>query len=79
MQNDPELELQLAGYELALAESSLEPELEVVQNTRGRYLVQRWSGGTICDMTGMPRRIEIQFHCRMEGVDEISSIKEIAT
>jgi hypothetical protein len=78
-QNDPELDLQLAGYELALAEASVEPEIELVQNTHGRYLVQKWSGGTICDMTGRPRRIEVQFHCRMGGVDEIASIREIAT
>lgn len=25
-----------------------------------RYLVQSWGGGTICDMTGMPRRVEVQ-------------------
>ncbi|KAJ9113900.1 hypothetical protein QFC19_000094 [Naganishia cerealis] len=82
MQNDPDLDLQLAGYEWALSEQSAagaEPEIELVQNSQGRYLVQKWSGGTICDMTGRPRRIEIQFHCRMGGVDEISSIKEIAT
>ncbi|KAJ9101736.1 hypothetical protein QFC21_003075 [Naganishia friedmannii] len=95
LENDPQLELQLAAYEYALSEfyhaqsragqaasGGMEDqvgEVELVQNSQGRYLVQRWSGGTVCDMTGRPRRIEIQFHCRMGGVDEISSIKEIAT
>jgi hypothetical protein len=78
IQNDPYLDLEMASYELALAEAS-EPEVELVQNTHGRYLVQKWSGGTICDMTGRPRRIEVQFHCRVGGVDEITSIREIAT
>lgn len=25
-----------------------------------RYLVQQWGDGTVCDMTGMPRRVEVQ-------------------
>ena len=25
-----------------------------------RYLVQRWGGGTVCDMTGMERKVEVQ-------------------
>ena len=25
-----------------------------------RYLVQRWTGGTVCDMTGLPRRVQVQ-------------------
>ena len=25
-----------------------------------RYLVQRWTGGTLCDKTGVDRRIEVQ-------------------
>jgi protein OS-9 len=100
LENDPELELQLAAYEYALSEYHHSQsqsqshsrsagsgkgaedevgEVDLVLNSQGRYLVQRWSGGTVCDMTGRPRRIEIQFHCRMGGVDEISSIKEIAT
>lgn len=26
----------------------------------GRYLVQKWGGGTICDKTGLPRSVEVQ-------------------
>lgn len=25
-----------------------------------RYLVQQWGDGTVCDMTGIPRRVEVQ-------------------
>jgi protein OS-9 len=49
--------------------------------TRGesRYLVQRLSGGTLCDLTGKERRIEVQFHCNPATADRISKIKEVAT
>ncbi|KAK6000166.1 hypothetical protein QM012_004154 [Aureobasidium pullulans] len=49
--------------------------------TRGesRYLVQRLAGGTLCDLTGRERRIEVQFHCNPATADRISLIKEVAT
>lgn len=49
--------------------------------TRGesRYLVQRLAGGTLCDLTGRERRIEVQFHCNPATSDRISLIKEVAT
>ncbi|THX24507.1 hypothetical protein D6C77_08106 [Aureobasidium pullulans] len=49
--------------------------------TRGesRYLVQRLSGGTLCDLTAKERRIEVQFHCNPATSDRISLIKEVAT
>ncbi|CAD0096740.1 unnamed protein product [Aureobasidium mustum] len=49
--------------------------------TRGesRYLVQRLAGGTLCDLTGRERRIEVQFHCNPASADRISLIKEVAT
>lgn len=49
--------------------------------TRGdsRYLVQRLGGGTVCDLTGRERRIEVQFHCNPATSDRISLIKEIST
>jgi protein OS-9 len=49
--------------------------------TRGesRYLVQRLAGGTLCDLTGKERRIEVQFHCNPASADRISLIKEVAT
>ncbi|WYZ37751.1 hypothetical protein EsH8_II_001257 [Colletotrichum jinshuiense] len=45
-----------------------------------RYLVQRMDGGTICDLTGRERTIEVQYHCvpGMKG-DRIGWIKEVTT
>ncbi|KAI8165957.1 Protein OS-9-like protein [Colletotrichum sp. SAR 10_70] len=45
-----------------------------------RYLVQRLDGGTICDLTGRERTIEVQYHCvpGMKG-DRIGWIKEVTT
>ncbi|EMC93144.1 hypothetical protein BAUCODRAFT_158901 [Baudoinia panamericana UAMH 10762] len=52
---------------------------ELVQRGESRYLVQRLSGGTTCDLTGKDRRIEVQFHCNPQSADRISLIKETAT
>ena len=43
-----------------------------------RYLVQRLEGGTICDLTGRDRTIEVQYHC-VPGLnaDRIGWIKEV--
>lgn len=43
-----------------------------------RYMVQRLGGGTICDLTGRERTIEVQYHCvpGMRG-DRIGWIKEV--
>ncbi|KAF2225401.1 hypothetical protein BDZ85DRAFT_212671 [Elsinoe ampelina] len=49
--------------------------------TRGdtKYLVQRLEGGTVCDLTGKERKIDIQFHCSPSTNDHIAFIKELAT
>lgn len=52
---------------------------QLVQRGESRYLVQKLSGGTKCDLTGKERRIEIQFHCNPQSSDKISLIKETAT
>ncbi|KAF2200412.1 Pkinase-domain-containing protein [Delitschia confertaspora ATCC 74209] len=44
-----------------------------------RYLVQKLNGGTICNLTGKERKIEIQFHCNPQGTDRINMIKEVST
>ncbi|MCJ1287417.1 Protein OS-9 [Xylographa opegraphella] len=44
-----------------------------------RYLVQKLSGGTTCDLTGKDRKIEVQFHCHPQSTDRIGWIKEVAT
>ncbi|KAI5209104.1 hypothetical protein E4T39_00963 [Aureobasidium subglaciale] len=62
-------------------DKSLENKAVGKLETRGesRYLVQRLSGGTLCDLTGKERRIEVQFHCNPATADRISIIKEVAT
>ncbi|BGP23292.1 misfolded glycoproteins degradation protein Yos9 [Rhodotorula toruloides] len=42
----------------------------------GRYLMQTWQGGTICDKTGLPREVEVQFHCNTGTIDRIALIRE---
>ncbi|CAO2656593.1 Nn.00g053960.m01.CDS01 [Neocucurbitaria sp. VM-36] len=44
-----------------------------------RYMVQRLSGGTQCDLTGRPRKIDVQFHCNPQSADRIAMIKETST
>ena len=44
-----------------------------------RYLSQKLSGGTTCDLTGAPRRVEVQFHCYPQSADQIGWIKEVST
>jgi len=52
-------------------------ELQIKGDTR--YLVQRMEGGTICDLTGKPRRVEVQYHCNQHVTDRIGYIKEVTT
>ena len=44
-----------------------------------RYMVQKLSGGSTCDITGRPRKIEVQFHCHPQSADRIGWIKEVST
>ncbi|KAJ3273024.1 Protein OS-9, partial [Borealophlyctis nickersoniae] len=49
----------------------------VEHDDEGRhFLRQYWGKGTICDMTGRPRVVEIQYHCC--GDEHISSVREVA-
>ncbi|RFU26015.1 hypothetical protein B7463_g10320, partial [Scytalidium lignicola] len=59
------------------AATSAGTELQVKGDTR--YLVQKLEGGTICDLTGKPRRVEIQYHCMPNMSDRIGYIKEVTT
>ncbi|KIY62956.1 hypothetical protein CYLTODRAFT_426514 [Cylindrobasidium torrendii FP15055 ss-10] len=43
------------------------------------YLVQTWGDGTMCDKSGRPREVQIQFHCSMTTSDNILFIKESKT
>ena len=44
-----------------------------------RYMVQKLGGGSTCDITGRPRKIEVQFHCHPQSADRIGWIKEVST
>ncbi|KAK3304802.1 glucosidase II beta subunit-like protein-domain-containing protein [Chaetomium strumarium] len=45
-----------------------------------RYLSQRLEHGTICDLTGRPRTIEVQYHCSPgSAIDRIGWVKEVTT
>ncbi|KAH8819862.1 glucosidase II beta subunit-like protein-domain-containing protein [Xylogone sp. PMI_703] len=59
------------------AATSAGTELQVKGDTR--YLVQKLEGGTICDLTGKPRRVEVQYHCMPNMSDRIGYIKEVTT
>ncbi|KAK4507814.1 hypothetical protein PRZ48_001549 [Zasmidium cellare] len=52
---------------------------ELVERGETRYLVQKLGGGTVCDLTGKERKIEVQFHCNPQSSDRISLIKETST
>ncbi|GAB7365158.1 hypothetical protein MBLNU230_g6245t1 [Neophaeotheca triangularis] len=52
---------------------------ELVVRGDTRYLVQNLDQGTMCDLTGKPRRIEVQYHCHPSAHDRISLIKETST
>lgn len=54
-------------------------EIQAKGTSSSRYLSQKLSGGTTCDLTGSPRRVEIQFHCHPQSADRIGWIKEVST
>lgn len=35
-------------------------KLELARGAGQRYLIQRWEGGTLCDKTNTPRKVEVQ-------------------
>ncbi|KKZ65029.1 hypothetical protein EMCG_09052 [[Emmonsia] crescens] len=43
------------------------------------YMDQHLEDGTICDLTGRNRKIEVQFHCHPQSTDRIGWIKEVST
>lgn len=59
--------------------SALANTAELQTKGESRYLVQRLSGGTVCDLTGAERKIEVQFHCHPQSADRIGWIKELTT
>ncbi|KAH6918672.1 hypothetical protein BKA70DRAFT_1247884 [Coprinopsis sp. MPI-PUGE-AT-0042] len=68
------------GADLTVAEQNAQAvNLELARTAGSRYLVQRWGDGTICDKTGKPREVEVQFHCSMVMTDHILFVKETKT
>ncbi|KAJ7098009.1 hypothetical protein B0H15DRAFT_1009151 [Mycena belliarum] len=68
------------GTDLTAAQQdALAANLELARTAGSRYLVQRWGDGTICDKTGKPREVEVQFHCSMATTDTIAFVKEAKT
>jgi protein OS-9 len=61
------------------AKSGEPPKTELQVKGDTRYLVQKMEGGTTCDLTGKPRRVEVQFHCNPHVADRIHYIKEVTT
>jgi protein OS-9 len=53
---------------------------ELLIKDNQRYLVQRLDKGTVCDLTGRERTIEVQYHCHPSAAgDRIGWIKEVTT
>ncbi|BGP14420.1 Protein OS-9 [Rhodosporidiobolus nylandii] len=42
----------------------------------GRYLIQTFESGTRCDLTGLPRTVEVQYHCSTQSLDRIALVRE---
>lgn len=56
------------------------PNTELQVKGDQRYLVQKMGDGTVCDLTGRERTIEIQYHCSPGSTqDRIGWIKEVTT
>ncbi|KAJ8078655.1 Protein OS-9 [Marasmius tenuissimus] len=68
------------GADLTVAQrNAIATNLKLARGAGSRYLVQRWGDGTICDMNGKPREVEVQFHCSMVVTDSILFVKESKT
>lgn len=60
-------------------EAQGQPKTELQVKGDNKYLVQKMEGGTTCDLTGKPRKVEIQYHCNPHVTDRIGYIKEVTT
>lgn len=59
VQANTEVGLGASGLSDVLSADS-DIEFEEDSDTGKRYLVQHWTGGTSCDMTGLERKVEVQ-------------------
>ncbi|KAG9256606.1 protein OS-9 [Emericellopsis atlantica] len=74
----PSLPHSTTSREQLLDEDDKPVPAEVQTKADQKYLVQKLEGGTVCDLTGRERTIEVQYHC-VPGLREprISWIKEV--
>ncbi|KIO19948.1 hypothetical protein M407DRAFT_11145 [Tulasnella calospora MUT 4182] len=72
------LALRTKNTEVAVPDDSEEAKnaLQLSEGAGQRYLTSRWTDGTLCDKTGRPREVEVQFHCSMTTTDQIQFLKE---
>ncbi|KAG9067824.1 Protein OS-9 [Linnemannia hyalina] len=78
---DNEAALQQRSPSSSITESTVTTTELEVSNER-KYLVQRWDNGDLCDLTGQPRKVEVQFQCapfddRIQVVTEPSTCNYI--
>lgn len=81
-QESNELQTDVDGQQKPLADtqSPAPPNTELQVKGDQRFLVQRMGAGTLCDLTGRERTIEVQYHCNPGSTaDRIGWIKEITT
>ncbi|KAI9282299.1 hypothetical protein BY458DRAFT_428918 [Sporodiniella umbellata] len=57
------------------------PESKAILKQVGdqRSLVQRWPSGSLCDITGKPREVEVQYQCDYQGHDRVSYFTEVSS
>lgn len=67
------------GKKLSIDGSPAQSVGELQTQSETTFLVQQLDGGTPCDLTGKPRRIEVQFHCSPGLPDRIGWIRETST
>ncbi|KAA8896305.1 glucosidase II beta subunit-like protein-domain-containing protein [Sphaerosporella brunnea] len=75
---DPETQSYVLGQVSPEATNNPMEGTELQATGELRYLVQKLGGGTVCDLTGKERKIEVQFHCNSHGTDRIDWIKEVS-
>ncbi|KAJ4404439.1 Protein OS-9 [Gnomoniopsis sp. IMI 355080] len=81
-QESNELQTDVDGQQKPLTDSQspAPPNTELQVKGDQRFLVQRMGAGTLCDLTGRERTIEVQYHCNPgSAADRIGWIKEITT
>lgn len=72
----------LGRFDSAMTDAIPEERIDIaVQNSGGsNYFTLRLGGGTVCDLTGINRTVEVQFHCNARvNADRIAWVKEVKT